>query len=351
MKFDPQAGDWNALRLTFREAMDPQKWLTGGISAALTVAAIWLVFLWDKAMDGMPRIAWAIPIVVLWGSSQFSLCVVARLTALRLAHGGMPHLGKALAFASRHAHTLFLAPLPFLILGCLPLALVSILGLLGNIPVLGGILVGLFAMPSVLLSLLSVFVFLIWLTTTLFIPSIVAIEGSDVLDAAGKAVHLAFSSTWPLLKSLLLYLVFCVPFVVFVDVCIWGATWLGLHVLGRPAFIAFPGWEGSLADALSQKDSLIALLDWMTEVWEFSPTQGGSSLTAELRNFFLSVALGAIKAVALGMPLSFLGIGYTFSYTMCRFRTDGKSPREIVEDAEELIEGETFLSADGPKGG
>jgi len=351
MEFDPRASDWRTIRLTFREAMDPQKWLAGGVAAALTLGSVWLLAVMDRSLGGLPSAARAVPMLVFWGASQFSLCVVARMTALRLAHGGLPGLGTALAFAGRHAYTLFLAPLPFLVLASLPLALVSILGLLGNIPFLGDVLLGLFAIPSVALSLVSIFLFIIWLATTLFVPAIVAVEGSDVLDAAGKAVHLAFSSTWPLLRSLFLNLFFCVPFAVFVDVCLLGAMWLGFRALGRPASLSFP-WSGDAPlECLRQENWLAAAIEWIPALWNIYPVDSSSSLTGEFRDFLLSVAAVAVKAVAWGMPLSFLGIGTTLSYTMCRFRTDGKSPREIVEDADELIEGEGPSPAGEPKGG
>jgi len=344
MKLDLPVDDWKLIRIVSKEAMDPRKWLVGGLAMSLAFLSFGVTLRLREVWGGISPWIWFFPGLVLWGSIQGAFCVIARMTALRMAHGGVPDVGSCVDFARRHARTLFMAPFPFLVLAGLPLAVVSILGLLGNIPYLGGILLAIFVLPAVSLAFVSVLIAIVWICTTLFVPSIVAVEGSDVLDVCGKAIHLALSNTWPLLKTLLIWFVFSIPFTLFVDGSLWLATGIGLRVLGRPVVLSYPGWDSVLLAATGH-------CGWLEILWGLSGEGGTSSIWGEAGGFILSIALWLLLMTGLGVPLSFLGIGTTLSYTVCRFRTDGISPRTIVEDADELLKGEGPFSSDLPKGG
>ncbi|MHC4061483.1 MAG: hypothetical protein ACYSR6_07725, partial [Planctomycetota bacterium] len=138
---------------------------------------------------------------IIFGAIKLAIISVAggaicRMAALQLAQGEKPGLTEALRFSTRKFLSFFTAPL-------LPIAIilfiglfVFLLGLVGNIPRIGELIMGIF-MPLALIAGSLIAILLIGAVAgfNLMFPA-VAYEGSDCFDAMSRSFNYIYSRPW-----------------------------------------------------------------------------------------------------------------------------------------------------------
>lgn len=146
-------------------------------------------------------VVFALAVVAFFGGA------ISRLAALQAATGDTGGAGKALAFASDNWRQLLLAPFLPIIFVVVFGALMMLLGLLFNVPVLnivGGLIYGLFLLLGFLTTMAMIFLILGF---GLFYPAI-AVEGVDAVEALSRCGHYLFGRFWHWLFYTVVALVF-----------------------------------------------------------------------------------------------------------------------------------------------
>jgi hypothetical protein len=150
---------------------------------------------------------WALLFHPLYSAAFFAVTLAAislaggalcRIAALQFARGEKPGLMEALRFsAARFSHFVMAPIIPFGIMAALG-AFIAILGLLGNIPYVGELSVGLF-LPLALILAVPITIFLIGSLagSSLMFPAL-AYEDSDGFDAVSRSFSYVYAKPWHL---------------------------------------------------------------------------------------------------------------------------------------------------------
>jgi hypothetical protein len=195
---------------------------------------------------------------------------ICRIAALQFAHGEKPGMFESLHFSTRRFLSFFTAPLiPLVIIGIVG-GFVMLLGLIGNIPWAGEVLMGVFA----LLALIAGAIVAVLLIGTvagfnLMFPA-VAYDGSDCFDAMSRSLRYVYSHPWRMgfySSIAAVYGAICYLFVRFFAFLLLTATYVFLdigiykeiegiskleRIWSRPAFLNLLGPDQVVAVSLPQ---------------------------------------------------------------------------------------------------
>ena len=250
---------------------------------------------------------------------------VARLSALELAGVERPPLKDVFLFALRRIWVFLKAPVaPFLILLILGLA-VAVLGLIGAVPYVGPVLIGLFFFVFLLIAFVLMLLLLgILGGFSLFYPTI-AVEGADAFDAMSRSFAYVYARPWRLLCYTIVALVYGVITFLFVSFAVylmfilthtfvgWGMDLFGSHygsLSGVPALQTI--WpEPDFA-------RLVMPVNWYAMDW---PEFIGSVLL----HFWVFLLMGGLGAYVLSYYFS----SNTIIYLLLRRSVDGQNIREV----------------------
>lgn len=121
---------------------------------------------------------------------------ICRIAALQFARGEKPGLTEALRFSTQRFTSFFLAPLTPIGIIIVPVLFIFILGLLGNIPWAGELIIGI-SMPLALIAgaLITVVLIGMFAGFNLMFPAI-AYDGSDCFDAISRSFSYIFARPW-----------------------------------------------------------------------------------------------------------------------------------------------------------
>jgi len=245
---------------------------------------------------------------------------ICRIAALQFAQGEKPGLTEAVRFGMTRFPSFLAAPLipAAIILGAG--VFIFVLGLLGNIPRLGEIIVGL----SVAIAFVAgAFMALMAIGTiagfTLMFPAI-AYDGLDCYDAISRSFNYIYARPWRMgFYSALatIYGSICYIFVRF---------FIFLLILITRSFFRLAIWADSSTgvnklQAIWPEPHFGALLGLRNP----TPTIWSESLAAFLINIFLLVVTGSIVSFA----VSFYFSANTIIYALMRYRVD-KTPLEDI---------------------
>jgi hypothetical protein len=250
---------------------------------------------------------------------------ITRLSALELAGVERPPLKDVFLFAARRLGAFVKAPVaPFLILLVIGLAM-AVGGLIGAVPYVGPILIGLlffvflavsFVLMLLLLGILGGF--------NLLYPTI-AVEGADSFDAMSRSFAYVYARPWRLLCYSVIALVYGVITFVFVSFVVylifvlthlfvgWGMDLFGAHygsLSGVPALQTI--WPAP------RFAHLVMPVNWYAMDW---PEWIGSGLL-HLWVYLLVAGLGAYV-------LSYYFSTHTIIYLLLRRSVDGQNIREV----------------------
>jgi hypothetical protein len=250
---------------------------------------------------------------------------ICRIAALQLAQGEKPGTPEPLRFAARRFLSFFPAPLVPLGIVAFIGAFVALLGLAGNIPYAGELVVGIFA-PLALLAGALITVVLIGAVTgfNLMFPA-VAYDGSDCFDAISRAFNYVYSRPWRMVLYTgiaAVYGAICYLFVRVFAFLLLFATHALLDVL------MFSGDSGP--DKLSRiwpPPAFAALVQPMTD----APANGSEWVAANLIRLFVLVVIGLVVAFI----MSFYFSANTIIYALLRKKVDNTALEDIYRPAEE----------------
>ncbi|MBN1804253.1 MAG: hypothetical protein JW837_03290 [Sedimentisphaerales bacterium] len=121
---------------------------------------------------------------------------ICRIAALQFARGEKPGLTEALRFSTQRFTSFFLAPLTPIGIIVVPVVFIFILGLIGNIPWVGELIIGI-SIPLALISGALITVVLIGMLAgfNLMYPA-VAYDGSDCFDSISRSFCYVYTKPW-----------------------------------------------------------------------------------------------------------------------------------------------------------
>lgn len=265
---------------------------------------------------------------------------ICRIAALQFARGEKPGLTEALRFSTKRFTSFFTAPLAPIAIMAFIGVFIFLLGLIGNIPRVGELVVGI-GMPLALGAGFLIAVILIGAVVgfNLMFPA-VAYDGSDCFDAISRSFSYVYARPWQMIFYTAIAAVYgsiCYLFIrVFAFLTLWLTRW----------FLQIGLWV----------DSGTGELNKLTAIWpkpEFSTLLGSTKPLAT--NWTESVAVFLVHLfvlVVVGLVVSFI-ISFYFSantviYSLMRSRVDNTAREDIYMPHEES-EGEPNEVDRGPE--
>jgi hypothetical protein len=271
---------------------------------------------------------------------------ICRISALQVARGEKPGLTEALRYSIRRFTSFFTAPLaPITIIAFIGL-FVFLLGLLGNIPRVGELLVGI-GLPLALIAgvLIAVVVIGTFAGFNLMFPA-VAYDGSDCFDAISRSFSYVYARPWRMLLYTLIALVYgsiCYIFVRFfaflsLIFCHW---FLRLGLWAKNGSL-----ETNKLEAIWPEPAFMKFLDPSSLV----VTNWTEKAAAFLVYLFLLVIIGLVVSFIINFYFSV----NTIIYSLLRNKVDNTSLEDIYTPAEPTeidlpIEQKTPQPQDEPK--
>ena len=245
---------------------------------------------------------------------------ICRNAALQFARGEKPGLTEALRFSMKKFSSFFGVPLvPLSIITFAGLS-IFLLGLIGNIPFIGELLIGI-SMPFALIAgaLISMVSIGVLAGFNLMFPA-VAYENSDSFDAISRSFSYVYAKPWRMALYTTVaaaYGAICYTFVRFLAFLILRITYL---------FLQLGIWTETSKDvdklaAIWPKPTFVNLIDfsgWVTTNWS-------QFFAALLIHLFLLLVVG----LAASFVISFYFSANTIIYAVLRNRIDNTAIEEI----------------------
>ena len=253
---------------------------------------------------------------------------ICRLAALQFARGEKPGLSETLRFSIKKFVSLFTAPLaPMAIIIFLGL-FIFILGLIGNIPWIGELIIGI-TLPLALITGSLVTVVLIGAVAgfNLMYPVIVY-EGSDCFDAISRSFSYVYSKPWRMVFYTViagLYGAICYIFVRF---------FVFLLLLTTHLFLRLGVW----ADNSSKQLNKLAAIWPEPSFMNLPGTQGfvTTNWSESVAVFLVYLSLLVVVGLVVSFIISFYFSANTVIYSLMRNKVDGTDLEEIYNPFAEL---------------
>jgi len=263
---------------------------------------------------------------------------ICRIAALQNSQGEKPGLTEAMRFSIKRFKSLFTAPLvPILIIFSIGI-FIFILGLLGNIPVAGEIIVGL-GMPLALFTGTLIAIVLIGAVAgfNLMFPA-VAYDGSDCFDSISRSFSYVYARPWRMLAYTSLAAVYGSVCYTFVRV----VAFLSLAV--TRGFIQLVIWTNNYSDQANKLDVIWPKPEFMSLFGSSTTTAitWSEKTAAFLIYFFVLVIIGLVVSFI----ISFYFSANTIIYSLLRKKVDNTPLDDIYTY---YIEADTEIDIPEPK--
>lgn len=285
--------------------------------------------------EGFKALMWALRRQTLYSIIFFAITLavislagggLCRIAALQFAKNEKPGITEALRFSTKRFLSLFTVPLtPVGIIICIGL-FVFLLGLIGNIPRAGELIIGIFMLPALIAGALITIVLIGTVTGfNLMFPAIVY-DGSDCLDAIGRSFSYVYSKPWRMgfyTAVAVVYGAICYAFVrFFAFLLLWVTRW----------FLQIGVWANNSNN-----------VNKLSAIWpepSFMGLRGSPPLaTLNWSESFTAFLVYLVLLVVVGLLASFV-ISFYFSantiiYALMRNRVDNTSLQDIYSPAAE----------------
>ena len=246
---------------------------------------------------------------------------LCRIAALQFAQGEKPGLTEALRFSIKRFTSFFIAPLvPVGIIIFIGL-FIFLLGLIGNIPRAGELIIGIFMLLALIAGALIAVVLIGTVAGfNLMLPS-VAYDGSDCFDAISRSFSYVYAKPWRMgfyTAIAAVYGAICYTFVrFFAFLLLWATHWsLQLGVWGNDKLAAI--WsEPHFRD-------LLVPPDWGALNWSQS-----------IAAFLIYLCSLAVVGLLAAFIISFYFSANTIIYSLMRNKVDNTALEEIYTPFEE----------------
>jgi hypothetical protein len=254
-----------------------------------------------------------------------SLC---RITALQFARGEKPGLTEALSFSTKKISSFFAAPLvPAGIIIFIGL-LMFLLGLTGNIPRAGELLIGIFMLLALITGALIVIVLIGTLAGFNLMFPAVAYDGSDCFDAISRSFSYVYSKPWRMgfyTAIAAVYGAICYTFVRFFAFLLLLVTrWflqLGIWVKNSSN-------EVNKLTAIWPEPSFTNLLG--------SPASTMANWSQSIATFLVYLVLLVVIGLLVAFVISFYFSANTIIYSLMRNRVDNTALEDIFSHFDDV---------------
>lgn len=252
---------------------------------------------------------------------------ICRIAALQFARGEKPGLTEAVRFSTKRFTSFFTAPLaPIGIIAFIGV-FIFLLGLLGNIPRAGEIIVGI-GMPLALVAgtLIAVIVIGAAAGFNLMFPA-VAYDGSDCFDAISRSFSYVYARPWRMIFYSAIAAVYgsvCYLFVrVFAFLTLWLTRW----------FVQIGLWADSEGSELNKLTVIWPRPEFMKLLGYSDPIPANSteSVAAFLVHLFVLVVVGLVVSFI----ISFYFSANTIIYSLMRSKVDNTAREDIYMNFDE----------------
>ena len=233
---------------------------------------------------------------------------IARSAAVDFAKDERLSISAAFSFAANKFGAFFWSPVVPLIFILVLLCCNALLGLVGRIPAVGPVIVGLFFWLPALSSFLIVLLLIVSVFGLIYMWPTIAMEGTDTFDAVSRGFNYLFARPWKTLWCCLVawaYGATCIAFVV-------GFTWLLLKIALH-----------SVAFGMGAKGGALLCNMW---TWGAGAERG---LGAAIGLILVRMLFIIIWAAVLGFWASFKLTAMTIIYAVIRRDVDGTDMSEI----------------------
>lgn len=265
---------------------------------------------------------------------------ICRIAALQFARGEKPGLTESLRFSTRRFTSFFTAPLaPIAIIAFIGL-FIFLLGLAGNIPRVGELIVGV-GMPLALLAGFLITVILVGAVAglNLMFPA-VAYDGSDCFDAISRALSYVYARPWRMIFYTAIAAVYGSVCYVFVRVFAFLTLWLTRWFLQIGLWTHSGDTQLSKLTAIWPGPEFMRFLDHKKQI----PANSTEQVAAFLVYLFVLVVIGLVVSFI----ISFYFSANTIIYSLMRTRVDGTAREDVYMPYEES-EGESDEVGRGPE--
>jgi len=246
---------------------------------------------------------------------------ICRIAALQFARGEKPGLTEALRFSLKKFTALFTAPLiPAAIIILIGLC-ISLLGLVGNIPWAGELLVGLFTPLTLIAGALIAIVIIGTLAGfNLMFPAI-AYDGSDNFDAISRSFSYVFTRPWRMAFYTAVAAVYgavCYLFVrLFAFLLLWSAR----------LFLQWGLWANCRNKGVNKVDVI-----WPSSTFMNLPgpmASGTANWSESIAAFLIHLCVLVVVGLVVAFVISFYFSANTIIYALIRNKADDTALEDI----------------------
>jgi len=246
---------------------------------------------------------------------------ICRIAALQFARGEKPGLGEALRFSTRKFLSFFAAPLAPVGIVIFISIFVYLLGLIGNIPRVGELIMGI-CMVLALIAGVLIAVVLIGTVAgfNLMFPA-VAYDGSDCFDAISRSFSYIFSKPWRMgfyTAVAVVYGAICYMFVRFFAFLLLIAPYTALRI---------GIFNNSKLARIWAKPEFVNLVR--------SNVEASANWAESLASFLVYLVLLVVIGSLVSFIISFYFSANTIIYSLMRNRVDNTALEEIYTQTEE----------------
>jgi hypothetical protein len=253
---------------------------------------------------------------------------ICRIAALQIAQGERPGLTEALRFSTRKFTTFFATPLvPAGLIVGVGLVFISSLGLMGNIPRAGELIVGAFVLLALIAgALIAVFLIGTLGGLNLMFPAI-AYDGSDCLDAISSSFHYVFAKPWRMGFYSAMAAIYGAVCYVFVRLFAFLMLWITHTFLRLSIWSNNSTGQGHKLETIWPKPSFGNLLGSPV----VQPTNWSESIAAYVIHLFVLAVVGLVVSFI----ISFYFSANTIIYALMRNRVDNTAIEDVYVNHDE----------------
>ena len=264
-------------------------------------------------------------IAIILAVTSISGGAICRISALQVARGEKPGLTEAIRFSTKRFTSFFTAPLaPITIILFIGIFIV-LLGLIGNIPYVGELIVGL-SMPLTLFAgfLITVVVIGTVAGFNLMFPAI-AYDGSDCFDAISRSFSYVYSRPWRMLAYTLITVVYgsiCYLFVrFFAFLSLFFSHW----------FLRLSLWaqNGSSEMEMNKLNSIWPEPEFMKLMVDPSTLNAANNGTEKVAAFLIYIFLLVVIGLVVSFIINFYFSANTIIYSLLRHKVDTTAFEDI----------------------
>lgn len=252
---------------------------------------------------------------------------ICRITALQFAGGEKPGITEAMRFSAKRFLSFFTIPLtPVGIIIFIGL-FIFLLGLIGNIPRIGELIIGIFMLPALIAGALITIVLIGTVAGfNLMFPAIVY-DGSDCFDAISRSFSYVYSKPWRMgfyTVTAAVYGAICYTFVrFFTFLLLWVTRWS----------LQFFAWTNNSKNQVNKLAAIWPEPSFMD--LQGSPSWATLNWSESFATFLVYLALLFVIGLLVSFVISFYFSANTIIYALMRNKVDNTALQDIYSPAAE----------------